>query len=78
MKKNKATEYLRLPYSRILIPDEETGRFAASIVEFPGCFADGKTSEEAAGNLERAAEAWLTAVIERGQPVPEPNNQRTN
>lgn len=71
-KQMRPRDYLRFPYSRLLNADEETGGFTAKIVEFPGCFSEGDTIEEAARNIEIAAESWLEAVIERGQPVPEP------
>lgn len=64
-------EYLNLPYSRIFIP-QENGRFSCEILEFPGCFAEGSSPEEAYKNLNDAAEAWLAACISGGTPVPEP------
>lgn len=72
-----ASDYLKEPYSRVLIPDGETGTFAAKIAEFPGCFAQGDTPEEAYRNLEAAAESWIEEVLGMGQQVPEPavNNQ---
>jgi predicted RNase H-like HicB family nuclease len=63
--------HLHRPYSRILIPQED-GRFSSEILEFPGCFAEGDTPEEAYKNLNEAAEAWLAACISGGTPVPEP------
>jgi len=64
--------YLRRPYSRVLIPDEDTGTFAARILEFPGCVAQGRSPEEAYRRLEEAAESWLQAAIDLGQEIPEP------
>lgn len=65
-------EILRRPYRRLFVADEEQGGFSAQIVEFSGCFAEGDTMHEAADNLERVAEAWLTIVMEQGQTIPEP------
>ncbi len=75
--KKTASDYLKEPYSRVLIPDDETGTFAAKITEFPGCFAQGDTPEEAYRNLEAAAGSWIEEVLGIGQQVPEPavNNQ---
>jgi predicted RNase H-like HicB family nuclease len=64
-------EYLKEPYSRILIPDEN-GFFSAEIMEFPGCFAEGKTVDEAMHNLEEAAKSWIEASLEQGHEIPEP------
>lgn len=66
-----AKEYLRKPYSRVLIPEED-GTYSADILEFPGCFAEGKTPNEAYTNLERVAESWIEAALEQGQEIPEP------
>ena len=65
-----ATEYLKRPYARILIPDEESGTFTAEVIEFPGCVAQGNTEAEALAYLEKAAEAWIEAALEMGQEIP--------
>jgi len=67
-------EYLKLPYSRILTPDEETGTYAAEIREFSGCVAQGDTPEEAYRNLEAAAESWIEVALDMGQEIPEPSS----
>lgn len=64
-------EYLKEPYARILIPDEQGG-YAAEILEFPGCFAEGETADEAIQTLERAAESWIQAALDQGQEIPSP------
>lgn len=67
-----AKSYLRLPYARILIP-EEGGGFSSEILEFPGCFAEGETPDEAFHNLENVAESWIEACLEQGQEIPPPS-----
>ncbi len=67
-----ARDYLEAPYSRVLIPDAETGTYTAKIAEFPGCVAQGDTPEEAYRNLEAVAESWIEEVLGMGQRVPEP------
>jgi predicted RNase H-like HicB family nuclease len=62
---------LARPYSRILIPDDGGG-FSAEVLEFPGCFSEGGSADEAYANLERAAESWLLACLETGKAIPEP------
>src|SRR5712691_12036687 len=64
-------EYLKEPYARILIPEEEGG-YSAEILEFPGCFAEGETADEAMQTLDRAAEAWIQAALDQGQEIPSP------
>jgi predicted RNase H-like HicB family nuclease len=65
------SDYLREPYSRILVPAEEGG-FSAEVLEFPGCIAEGETAEETLQNLEAAARSWIEAAIEQGQEIPAP------
>jgi antitoxin HicB len=65
-------EYLKGPYARVLIPDSETGTYAALIREFPGCVAQGNTVQEATSRLESAAESWIQSCLDVGQPIPEP------
>jgi predicted RNase H-like HicB family nuclease len=64
-------EYLKEPYARILIPDEQGG-YSAEILEFPGCVAEGETADETIQALERAAESWIQAALDQGQNIPEP------
>ncbi len=62
---------LRKPYIRIMIPDSD-GSYFATILEFPGCYAEGETAEEAIENLESSAESWIKASLGQGQNIPEP------
>ncbi|MFZ5452353.1 MAG: toxin-antitoxin system HicB family antitoxin [Thermodesulfobacteriota bacterium] len=70
MMNKTATDYLKEPYSRILIPVD--GTYSAKVLEFHGCFAQGNTPEEAYTNLEKAAESWIEVAISRGQEIPPP------
>jgi predicted RNase H-like HicB family nuclease len=65
-------EYLRLPYTRALVPDADSGTFAAHIVEFPGCVAQGDTPAEAYAELESVAREWIAAAKEQDHAIPEP------
>jgi predicted RNase H-like HicB family nuclease len=69
--KRAAKDYLKEPYSRVLIPEED-GTYSADILEFPGCFAEGRTPDEAYANLEKVAESWIEAALEQGQEIPAP------
>ncbi len=65
-----ARSYLKRPYQRILIPDEDSGTLTAMIAELPGCVAQGDSVEEAYANLEDAAESWIEAALELRQDIP--------
>jgi len=66
-------EYLKEPYSRVLIPDEESGTYTAVILEFPGCIAQGDTPQEAYEHLEDAAKEWIDAALTLKQEIPPPS-----
>ena len=59
------------PYARILTRDED-GRYAAEVLEFPGCFSSGDTPDEAMANLDEAIEVWVGATLDEGADVPPP------
>lgn len=64
-------EVMKRPYSRILIPSE-VGGYDAKVLEFPGCFAQGDTADEAMEELDAAMRLWTEEVIKATQSVPEP------
>jgi antitoxin HicB len=66
-----AHEILRRPYARLVTPDSDGG-FFAEIVEFPGCFATGKTAADALQNLESVAVDWINTAIAQNQNIPDP------
>lgn len=68
---NPVKEILYKPYVRRLVPDE-TGGFVASILEFPGCIAEGDSPEEAMANLEAAAASWVEVALANGYTFREP------
>jgi predicted RNase H-like HicB family nuclease len=70
--KTRPEDYLKLPYARILIPEED-GRFSAEVLEFPGCYSQGDSAGEAFDNLEKAATAWIGACQKLGQEIPPPS-----
>jgi len=65
-------EYLQKPYSRVVIPDEESGTYTAQILEFPGCITEGDTPQEAYERLEDVALSWIEAALDMGQDIPSP------
>jgi len=73
--KKTPQDYLKEPYARILIP-EENGGFSAEVLEFPGCYAQGDSAGEAFDNLEKAAAAWIEVCLEEGQEIPAPSSNQ--
>lgn len=71
MSRQAVSEYLRKPYERVIIPDDE-GRYAAKILEFPGCFSEGGSPEEAYANIEEAASNWIESAVDQGMTIPPP------
>jgi len=63
--------YLKLPYSRVVVPEDD-GTFRAEILEFPGCIATGDTEVDALAALKDVALSWLESVVAMGKAVPEP------
>jgi predicted HicB family RNase H-like nuclease len=70
--KRSPRDYLKEPYSRVVIPDEESGTYTAQLLEFPGCIAEGDSVQEAYERLEKAALNWIEAALGLGQDVPPP------
>lgn len=68
-----AERYLKLPYSRVITPDPDTGTYTAEILEFPGCVTQGSTVAEAHERLEDAAASWIEAATGLGQDIPPPS-----
>jgi len=63
--------YMKLPYTRELIPEPEVGWFIR-IKELPGCMSQGKTPIEAMKNIEEAMAGWIQVELEDGVDIPEP------
>lgn len=80
--RNVTEDYLRLPYSRTVVPDRGTrgeGLFLASIEELPGCQSHGATASEALANLEGALALYIDSLLEDGiePPVPAHRSEAT-
>lgn len=67
----RIAESLAEPYTRVCRIWED-GRFAAEVLEFPGCFASGDTAAEAMEQLEDAMASWIQGELEDGHDIPEP------
>ena len=64
-------EYLKLPYTRELVLEDD-GTWFARVLEFPGCMTTGDTQQEALAMLDDAMSAWLGARLEDRESIPEP------
>ncbi len=66
--------YLDLPYRIEIIPDPEEGGYVVSYPDLPGCITVGESMNDALANAEDAKRAWLTAALEDGTKIAEPDS----
>jgi len=52
----------------IKIEKDEAGYYVAEAPALPGCYSQGKTSDEALSNIKEAVEGWIE-VMESKQPL---------
>ena len=64
--------YLSLPYRMEIIPDREEGGYTARYPDLPGCMTCAETIEELIANAEDAKKVWLSAALEDGIIIAEP------
>ncbi|MDR2166522.1 MAG: type II toxin-antitoxin system HicB family antitoxin [Clostridiales bacterium] len=75
---NKSLEYyMKLPYSILIVEDEDDGGYVGACPELPGCLTYADTIEEAIKMIADAKEVWLTSSLQDGQNIPEPNTFKT-
>lgn len=70
----KIEEYMALPYRLEIVPDPDEGGFVASYPDLPGCITCGETIEDIVRNAEDAKRAWITAALEEGISIKEPDS----
>lgn len=74
MKTKKTIEYyMSLPYRLEIIPDTVDGGFGARYPELPGCITCSETMDGVIANAIDAKRAWLTAALEDGITIAEPD-----
>jgi len=56
---------------QVVIHHGEDGYWIAECPSLPGCISQGKTREEASGNIKEAIHGYIAALEEDGLPVPE-------
>ena len=57
---------------RVLIEEDEDGKFVANCPTLPGCWSQGDTREEAKHNIADAIEGYLASLKKHGDPIPPP------
>jgi antitoxin HicB len=72
--KRTIEEYMALPYTIEIIPDEDT--FFVRIKELDGCMSVGKTKADSLSMIEDAMHEWLSVAIEDGIEIPLPEAMR--
>ena len=57
---------------RIIVEQDEDGRFVATCPTLPGCISEGDTREAALANIRDAVAGYLASLKKHGEPVPPP------
>ena len=60
---------------RVVIEQDEDGKFVASCPTLPGCWSQGDTRDEAKRNITDAIKGYLESLEEHGDPIPPPINE---
>jgi predicted RNase H-like HicB family nuclease len=55
---------------RVLVDQDEDGKFTATVSELPGCLSCGNTKDEALQNIKEAIEAHIESLRKHDEPVP--------
>ena len=75
MKKKKNVEYyMSLPYRLEIYPDAVEGGFTAAYPDLPGCLTCAETMEDLIKNAIDAKREWITASLEDGDEIAEPES----
>ena len=55
---------------RIIIEQDEDGKFAANCPTLPGCWSQGDTREQALENIKDAIASYMASLQKHGDPIP--------
>ncbi len=58
---------------QVVLEYGDDGWWTVRCPSLPGCNSQGKTQEEALGNIKEAIELYLEVLIEDGKPIPPEN-----
>lgn len=74
--KRTVEEYMTLPYTIEITPDE--GTFFVKVRELEGCMSIGEMKTDALAMIEDAMREWLAVAIEDGIDIPLPEAMQTD
>ena len=57
---------------RVIVEQDEDGRFVATCPTLPGCISEGDTREAALANIRDAVAGYIASLKKHGEPVPPP------
>ena len=57
---------------RVLVEQDEDGKYVATCPSLPGCVSEGDTREDALANIHDAIEGYLESLRKHGDPIPPP------
>ena len=63
-----------MKYEVAIEPGSGAYAFSLTVPDLPGCYAVGKTLEEAMRNLKEASVIWVKGEREAGRPIPPPSD----
>jgi predicted RNase H-like HicB family nuclease len=66
--------YMNLKYRMEIIEDQDEGGYVAYYPELPGCMTCAETVEEVITELQDAKREWITAMLEDGMDIAEPDD----
>ncbi len=66
------TSRIDYPFEIHPLSSDEGGGYSITFPDFPGCYSDGSTPEEAINNGRDALESWLAVARECGDKIPVP------
>lgn len=57
-------------YTAVFEPDKKQGGFTVTIPSLPGCISEGDTFEQAASNIQEAAELYIGVMKQQKTGIP--------
>lgn len=60
---------------KVVLQEEEDGRWSASVPALPGCSSWGYSPQEALENMKDAAEIYIEDMIDAGESLPAPSDE---